>query len=200
MAIAGWAAPGLPARLARVSDVTPLARVADGTWYNALGEAFEALRQEARRACHQHATLAPDERGAMAPWLRALFAEVGKRVFIEAPFHCSYGRNIHLADRVYMNAGCTILDSAPVRIGTGTMLGPGVQIYCAEHHPDPTCRREGIERAFPVTLGEDVWICGGVTLLPGVTVGDGAVVGAGAVVTRDVAPGQRVAGVPARPL
>ncbi|MEV8465217.1 sugar O-acetyltransferase [Fluviibacterium sp. DFM31] len=183
-----------------MSDAAPLARVADGDWYDALTEAFEALRQDARRACHQHATLPPDERGAMAPLLRGLFAAVGEQVFIEAPFHCAYGRNIHLADQVYMNAGCTILDSASVRIGTGTMLGPGVQIYCAEHHPDPNRRRDGIERALPVTLGKDVWICGGVTLLPGVTVGDGAVVGAGSVVNRDVAPGQRVAGVPARPL
>jgi maltose O-acetyltransferase len=51
-----------------------------------------------------------------------------------------------------------------------------------------------------VNIGEDVWIGGGAILLPGVTVGDGAIVGAGAVVTRDVAPGTRVVGNPARPI
>ena len=53
---------------------------------------------------------------------------------------------------------------------------------------------------MPVTIGEEVWIGGGAILLPGMTVGDGAVVGAGAVVTRNVAPGARVVGNPARPL
>jgi maltose O-acetyltransferase len=53
---------------------------------------------------------------------------------------------------------------------------------------------------LPVVIGCDVWIGGGAILLPGVTVGDGAIVAAGAVVSRDVAPGARVAGVPARAL
>ena len=49
-----------------------------------------------------------------------------------------------------------------------------------------------------VRLGEDVRIGAGATVLPGIEIGDGALVGAGAVVTRDVAPGVRVVGVPAR--
>lgn len=174
--------------------------MASGDWYNALTPDFERLRQAARRACHQHRTMAPDDRGAAAPLLAALFARFGADCYVEAPFHCSYGRHIHLGDAVYLNAGCTILDSAPVRIGARSMLGPGVQIYCADHHRDPVQRAAGLERALPVTLGEDVWIGGHATLLPGARIGDGAIVGAGAVVSGVVAPGARVAGVPARPL
>ena len=74
------------------------------------------------------------ERGNLAPELRALLEYVADDAFIEAPFHCSYGMNISLGARVYLNAGCTFLDSARITIGAGTMLGPGVQIYCAEHH------------------------------------------------------------------
>ena len=78
------------------------------------------------------------------------------------------------------------------------MLGPHVQIYCADHHRDPKLRGQLIERALPVNIGQDVWIGGGAIILPGVTIGDGAIVGAGSVVTKDVAPGVTVVGNPAR--
>ncbi|NKB28697.1 MAG: sugar O-acetyltransferase [Rhodobacteraceae bacterium] len=159
-----------------------------------------ALRQKARNTCFQHRTMPPDERGDAAPALRALFARFGERCLIEAPFHCSYGGNIHLGDEVYFNADCVVLDSAPVRIGSGTMIGPGVHIYCPNHHPDVAQRRAGIEMSLPVTIGEDVWLCGGAQILPGVTIGDGAIIAAGAVVNRDVPEGARVAGVSARVL
>lgn len=169
-----------------------------GDWYCCLDDRLEALRQTARAAMHQQNTMPPGERGAMAPLLAGLLGHVGQGCFIEAPFHASYGVNTHLGDGVYLNAGCTILDSGPVRIGARSMLGPGVQIYCAEHHHDPVLRSRGIEIARPVTIGEDVWIGGGAILLGGVRVGDGAIIGAGSVVTRDVPPLARMVGSPAR--
>ena len=179
---------------------TPLDLMRSGGWYSCLLPELDDLRCAARRACHAHATQDPDQRGPFAAELGALFAAVGENVFIEAPFHCSYGLNLHLGDEVYVNAGCTILDSAPVRIGARTMLGPHVTLACADHHRDIKQRARGIERALPVTLGEDVWVGAGVTVLPAVTIGDGAIIAAGAVVTKDVASGSRVAGVPARAL
>ncbi|WP_429810766.1 sugar O-acetyltransferase [Ensifer sp. B1-9] len=175
-------------------------KMAAGEWYSCLDDELDALRLTAREAVHQHSTMPPTERGNMAPALRALFAAVADDVFIEAPFHCSYGINIHLGARVYLNAGCTILDSGRVTIGEGTMLGPSVQIYCAEHHKDAVLRRQGLEVARPVTIGSDVWIGGGAIILGGVTIGDGAIVGAGSVVTKDVAAAAIVVGNPARPL
>lgn len=134
----------------------------------------------------------------MSPLLAALFAEVGEGALMEAPFHCAYGHNITLGRNVYLNAGCVILDTAPVCIGEGSMIGPAVQIYCADHHRDVAQRAAGVERALPVTLGRDVWVGGGAIVLPGITVGDGAIIGAGAVVTKAVPAGARVAGNPAR--
>ena len=171
-----------------------------GEWYCCLDAGLEALRQTARVAVHQHSTMAPGARAAIGPDLAALLATIGQDVYLEAPFHCAYGFNIHLGSRVYVNAGCVVLDSAPVTIGDDVMLGPGVQIYCAEHHKDPRLRRQGLERARPVAIGPDVWIGGGAIVMPGVTIGRGAIVGAGAVVTRDVAAGATVAGSPARPI
>ncbi|WP_117193250.1 sugar O-acetyltransferase [Rhizobium terrae] len=175
-------------------------KMAAGEWYCCLDPELDVLRDKARAACHAHNTMPPGERGAMAPALRLLFAEASASAFLEAPFHCSYGMNTALDDGVYLNAGCTILDSAPVRIGARSMLGPGVHIYCADHDRDPALRSKGIEIARPVTIGADVWIGGGAIILGGVTIGDGAIVGAGSVVTRDVPPGSTVAGNPARPI
>ncbi|MBP1871250.1 maltose O-acetyltransferase [Ensifer adhaerens] len=173
-------------------------KMAAGEWYCCLDPELEQLRQRARDAVHQHNTMAPDARGSMAPALRALFSNVGDHVFIEAPFHCSYGINISLGPRVYLNAGCTMLDSGRISIGEGSMLGPGVQVYCAEHHKEVPLRSRGIEIARPVVVGKDVWIGGGAIILGGVTIGDGAIVGAGSVVTRGVAAGATVVGNPAR--
>ena len=153
-------------------------KMAAGEWYSCLDHELDGLRDAARIAVHSHNTMHPGERGSMAPHLLALFAEVADDVFIEAPFHCSYGINIRLGSRVYLNAGCTIVDSGSVRIGADSMLGPGVHIYCAEHHKDPVLRAKGIEIALPVEIGDDVWIGGGAIILGGVTIGKGALVGA----------------------
>lgn len=173
-------------------------KMAAGEWYRCTDGELERLRARAREAVHEHNTMPPDRRGAMAPKLARLFGEVGADVFVEAPFHCAYGFNIHVGEGVYLNAGCVVLDTAPVRIGKATMLGPHVQIYCAEHHKDVARRSEGLEIARPVEIGANVWVGGGAILLGGIRIGDGAIVGAGAVVTGDVAPGATVAGNPAR--
>lgn len=170
-----------------------------GKWYTCLDPALLQLQAAARDALHEHNTLHPERRGPIGPKLRALMAAVGLDARIETPFHCAYGINIHLGDRVYLNSGCVILDTARVEIGAGTMLGPQVQIYCPNHHKDRALRAQGLERARPVIIGQDVWIGGGAIILPGVRIGDGAIVAAGAVVTKDVPANETVIGNPAHP-
>ena len=97
-----------------------------------------------------------------------------------------------------MNFNCTILDCARVDIGTGTLLGPHVQIYTATHPIDPKARAAGKEFAAAVCIGQNVWIGGGAIILPGVHIGDHAVIGAGAVVTKDVPAFAMVVGNPAK--
>ncbi|WP_299660967.1 sugar O-acetyltransferase [uncultured Ruegeria sp.] len=171
-----------------------------GEWYRCLDPELDALRAEARRAVHAHNICPPDDRGPMAPELAALFAQIGQDCLVEAPFHCAYGINLSLGDRVYLNAGCVVLDTALVRIGSDTMLGPTVQIYCAEHAKDPSLRAQGLEIAHPIKIGENVWIGGGAIIMPGVTIGDRAIIGAGSIVTKDVPAGATVVGNPARPI
>lgn len=169
-----------------------------GEWYTCLDPELEALRAAAQRAVFEHNTTPPDERGDIGPALRALLRQAGAGARIEAPFHCPYGFNINLGSDAFINAGCTILDTAPVHIGERTLIGPNVQIYCAEHHKDAAKRAAGLEIARPVHIGDNVWIGGGAIILGGVSIGDRAIIGAGAVVTRDVAADATVVGNPAR--
>ncbi|MBZ9766293.1 sugar O-acetyltransferase [Mesorhizobium sp. CA6] len=173
-------------------------KMAAGEWYTCIDDELEALRIAARDAVFEHNSLPPRQRGDIAPALQALLGGAGEGARIEAPFHCAYGFNLFLGDGVFLNAGCTVLDTAPVRIGKGTMLGPNVQIYCAEHHREAAGRLAGLEIAKRVTIGDNAWIGGSAVILAGVSIGEGAIVGAGAVVTSDVPANATVVGNPAR--
>ena len=137
-----------------------------------------------------------NRQGSLAEQLGA----IGENACIRPPFHCDYGYNIFLADNVFLNFNCIILDVVPVRIGSGTQIGPGVQILTADHPRDPELRQKMLEFGQSITIGKNVWIGGGAIILPGVMIEDNAIIGAGSVVTHNVPSGVTVAGNPARPL
>jgi maltose O-acetyltransferase len=173
-------------------------KMASGQWYRCLDDELADMRMAARHAVFAHNNTPPDDRGNITAALLALLAYAAPDARIEAPFHCAYGCNIHLGAQVFINSGCTFLDSAEINIGAGTMLGPNVQIYCPQHHKDPVLRKDGLEIARPVFIGENVWVGGGAIIMGGVHIGDNAIIGAGSVVTRDVRAGMTVVGNPAR--
>src|SRR5262249_32580449 len=148
--------------------------------------ALTAARARARRLTRAFNATAEDELERRAALLRELFGAAGEGIFIEPPFQCDYGENIHVGERFYANFGCVFLDCAPVRIGHRVLLGPGVHLYAATHPIDPEARAAGPELARPITIGDDAWIGGSVVVLPGVTIGAGTTIGAGSVVTRDI--------------
>ncbi|CUS11862.1 unnamed protein product, partial [Tuber aestivum] len=120
--------------------------------------------------------------------------------WIEPPFTADYGYNTTISPDVFINFGCTILDTCRVTIGARTLLGPNVSLFAAAH-PLNAKTRDGLrgpEYGAPITIEEDCWLAGNVTVLPGVRIGRGSTVGAGSVVTKDVPPGCAVAGNPAR--
>jgi acetyltransferase-like isoleucine patch superfamily enzyme len=78
------------------------------------------------------------------------------------------------------------------------MFGPYVSIFAATHETEVQWRRDGVEFARPVTIGNDCWIGGQTTILPGVTIGNGCTIGAGSVVTKDIPPFSVAIGSPAR--
>lgn len=129
--------------------------------------------------------------------LETLFGTCGAGVWLQPPFYCDYGANIHLGTQVYFNFNCVVLDVCEVRVGDRTLFAPNVQIYAATHPLDAEVRKTR-ELGKPVTIGSDVWVGGAAIILPGITIGDRAVIGAGSVVTKDVPAGALVVGNPAR--
>jgi maltose O-acetyltransferase len=138
---------------------------------------------------------AADERTAL---LRELLGSCGDDTVIKPVFACDYGYNIRLGRNAFINYHCIFLDCAPIEIGDDLQMGPGVQLYTAEHPLEADMRRSGLEYARPIRIGSDVWIGGGAIILAGVTIGHGSVVGAGSVVVHDVPPASLVVGNPAR--
>jgi maltose O-acetyltransferase len=61
-----------------------------------------------------------------------------------------------------------------VRFGAGTLIGPAVQIYTADHPPDPLVRRSGAEFGRLIAIGRDVWIGSGAVVIELFVLGLGA--------------------------
>lgn len=119
-------------------------------------------------------------------------------IVIDPPFSIDYGCNISIGKRFYANFNLTILDCAIVTIGDRVAFGPNVSIFAATHETEVASRRQNIEFAKPVTIGDDCWIGGHVVVLPGVTIGEGCTIAAGAIVSKDIPPWSVAAGMPAK--
>ena len=130
--------------------------------------------------------------------LRGLLGKSDGDTFINQPFYCDYGSNIRVGRRFFANFNFTVLDEALVTIGDDCFIGPNVSIYTACHSTDPVERNSRRELAKPVTIGDNVWIGGSVTILPGVTIGSNVTIGAGSVVVKDIPDGCVAVGNPCR--
>ena len=113
------------------------------------------------------------------------------------PFHCDHGHGILLDENVFINYNATMLDSAFIRIGKNTKVGPNCQFYSVNHPLDYMERRKPQETGYSITIGEDCWIAGGVIICPGVTIGHRCIIAAGSVVTKDIPDDSLAAGCPA---
>ncbi|MCE7044456.1 sugar O-acetyltransferase [Dyadobacter sp. CY312] len=160
-------------------------------------ELFEE-RQLAMDLLYQFNTLHPRKAEERKQKLKELFGSVGENFWVEQRFHCDYGYNIHVGDNFYANVGCTILDCAPVTIGNNVLFAPGVSLYTAGHPADTQQRINGLEYAYPISIGNNVWLGGNVIVLPGVSIGDNTIIGAGSVITKDIPANVIAVGNPCR--
>lgn len=142
-----------------------------GMLYDADDSTLCADRVRAKELCHAYNQLRPSDAAGMRELLQRLLGETGETFCVTAPFWCDYGYNIRLGEHFYANHNLVILDCAAVTFGEHVFVAPNCGFYTAGHPIDAECRERGLEYAYPITVGDHVWIGGGVQVMPGVTIG-----------------------------
>ncbi|MEJ5104076.1 sugar O-acetyltransferase [Chryseobacterium sp. MYb328] len=130
--------------------------------------------------------------------IKKILGSTKESLCIEPSFWCDYGYNIEVGENFYSNHNLVILDCAKVKFGDNVFIGPNCSFYTAGHPLDVKQRNAGLEYAYPITVGDNVWFGGNVVVLPGVTIGNNAVIGAGSVVTKDIPENMVAVGNPCR--
>ena len=166
--------------------MTELEKMIAGELYNAEVPELQAMRTRAAQLCHQLEQLSPTEGEARLALLKELLGKTGEHLTINHGFKCDYGSNITVGEHFYANYNLVVLDCAPVVFGENVFIAPNCGFYTAGHPLDAPTRNSGLEFAKPITVEDNVWIGGNVTVLPGVTIGSGSVIGAGSVVVHDI--------------
>lgn len=112
----------------------------------------------------------------------------------------AWGGRIELGHRVFIGPYTVIYGHGGVEIGDDVLISMHCRVLSSNHSiPVPgTLIRSQADELLPTSIGKDVWLGAGVTVLGGVSIGEGCVVGAGAVVSQSLPAGSIAIGVPAR--
>ena len=174
-------------------------RMDAGLWYDANNDAeLAAERLRAKDLCFEFNTTRPSDSERLAELQAQILPHAADGVEVCAPLQVGYGYNCVIGEGTFFNHGTYLMDGACITIGSHCYFGPSCGFYTASHPKLARDRNRGFELASPITIGDDVWFGGDVTVLPGVSIGSGAIIGAGSVVTRDVPPMCIAAGNPCR--
>lgn len=150
----------------------------------------------AKEACNrfnQTTLTSPDYRKL----LREMIPGIPDSCDVCPPFYCDHGNGIELGERTFINFNCVILDGAYVKIGADVKIGPFCQIYTPQHPKNHVERRGTKETSYPIEIGDDTWLGGGVIVCPGVKIGKRCIIAAGSVVVNDIPDDCMAAGNPA---
>lgn len=155
-------------------------------------------RINAKKLCQEYNNLPIENLDDRKALLENILGACGQNYHIEPDFWCDYGYNISLGENFYSNHNLVILDPAPVKFGDNVFIGPNCGFYTAEHPIDAQMRNKGLEFAKPITVGNNVWFGGNVTVLAGVEIGDNVVIGAGSVVIKNISSNSVAVGNPCK--
>lgn len=186
-------------RKTAITEMTEKEKAARGLLYNATyDKGLNDERDYCKALCYEYNQLHPAKIGERTALIQKLFGKTRGSFLIEPPFICDYGYNIEIGSNFFANDNCIILDGAKVVFGDNMMIAPQCGFYTDGHPLDAERRNAGLECAYPIKVGSNVWIGGNVVVLPGITIGDTTVIGAGSVVTKDIQFGVVAVGNPCR--
>jgi maltose O-acetyltransferase len=159
----------------------------------------ETLRKEARYAKKMLRQINQEiDSEVRKKLLKDLLGQTAENFYIEPPFYCDYGSNIHLGANFYANTDSIMLDVAKIEIGDNVMFGPRVSLFTASHPIDALTRISGPELGYEILISDNVWIGGGSIVNPGITIGRNTIIGSGSVVTKNIPANVIAAGNPCR--
>ena len=181
--------------------MTEAEKMRQGLWYDAnFDQELLDRRLRAEDLCYELNQTRPGDLERRAAILRTLIPELGENCSILSPFFADYGCYCRIGPGTFLNHNAYLMDGGGITIGAQGFIGPNCGMYTAVHPTLAQERNAGLERALPITIGDNCWIGADVTILPGVTIGPHAVIGGGSVVTRDIPGHVTAAGNPCRVL
>ena len=176
-------------------------KMQSGEWYDAnFDRALLEARGQADQLCYDFNTARPGSPEQLAALRALLGTELPEGLTILAPVYFDYGTSTHLGKGVFVNHGCYFMDGGRIKIGDHVFIGPFCGFYTAGHPLNYSDRNQGLERALPITIGDNCWLGANVSVLQGVSIGSGCVVAAGSVVTKDLPSNVIAVGNPCRVL
>ena len=178
-----------------------------GVLYDPTDDELAALRERAHRLSHAYSNTLETDEDERDQIIRELIPDIGENAYFQGPVQFDYGCFTRVGENTYVNFNFTCLDCAPVSIGANVFFGPNISLLTPVHplrwqernlytKPDGTMTNR--EYARPITIGDNTWLGGSVTVCGGVTIGEGSVIGAGSVVVKDIPPNAFAAGNPCR--